>query len=587
MRKSDFIKLTILAGILVIVFFFWIQMKERELIKEEDSLPKTENYENAWILTVQDGKLLVYAQGKLREYEAVGLDAIQEIMTEANMAHGVMADVVVEDEKVKKVSLKTDTIEGKVLAIGEEFIEIQGYGKVPLSPSYAFYKDYDVLEEVSWTEILVGYEGQSFIVGNGQICGAIISTPIIAKNIRVLIMTDQYQGDYHEVVRITSESPYLLETKKESKTYEANEILELKADSNFFEDGRLTISPIENGKLSVLSVERSNATPSYHGRLELAKEGDHIILINELSLEEYLYSVVPSEMPPSYGLEALKAQAVCARSYAYKHILKNSLSTLGAHVNDSAKYQVYNNLPEHELSTQAVDETKGQILVSGEEVVEAYYFSTSCGHTTDSNIWGNNVELSYISGKLLSEQSQELDLTNEDTFTEFIKDNSLETFENNFPWYRWNVYFSLEDLTNLMKKNMGNTYVDKVKRIEVSKRGTGGVATELTVIGNKSKTVIETEYNIRTLLVPYGFELVKNDGTITRGFNLLPSAFFILEEIKEDNQLQGYKLYGGGFGHGAGMSQNGVKSMAEKGKTYIEILVFFYTGVEIQNYLTR
>src|SRR5699024_8719446 len=114
----------------------------------------------------------------------------------------------------------------------------------------------------------------------------------------------------------------------------------------------------------------------------------------------YLYSVVPSEMPAGYGLEALKAQAVCARSYAYKHMMKNSLSMLGAHVNDSAKYQVYNNLAEHELSTKAVDETMGQIMVSGEEVVEAYYFSTSCGHTTDADIWGSNIELSYIAGKL-------------------------------------------------------------------------------------------------------------------------------------------------------------------------------------------
>ncbi|NLZ81221.1 MAG: stage II sporulation protein, partial [Clostridiales bacterium] len=101
----------------------------------------------------------------------------------------------------------------------------------------------------------------------------------------------------------------------------------------------------------------------------------------------------------------------------------------------------------------------------------------------------------------------------------------------------------------------------------------------------KSKTVIDTEYNIRKLLVPNGYELYKNDSTTTTSFNLLPSAFFTLEEINENNVLIGYKLYGGGFGHGAGMSQNGVKAMSEKGMTYIEILHFFYSGIEIKNYL--
>lgn len=575
MKKTEFIRMLIIAGIVVIAFLFWNQGREREIEKGEPETVAKQIYENAWIVTIKENKLLMYADGSLREFEAKGLEPIQDIM----------ADVVVKDGKVKKVSLKTETIGGKVLAIGEDFIEIEGYGRVPLSPSYAFYKNYDNFEEIDWTGILVGYEGQDFIVGNGQVCGAIISTPIGAKNIRVLIMTDHYQDNYHKEVKITSTSSFSIDYKNGSTRYEAGEVVELTPESDFLKEGRIIISPMEGERISVLSIERGHGIPSYGGRLEIAKEGEHLVIINELSLEEYLYAVVPSEMPASYGLEALKAQAVCARSYAYKHMMKNSLSMLGAHVNDSAKYQVYNNLPEQEISTQAVDETIGQIMVSGEEVVEAYYFSTSCGHTTDANIWGSNVELSYISGKLLSDEVEDIDLTDENRFAEFIKDTSLETFDSNFPWYRWNITFTLEDLTNLMNKNTGNAFADKVKSIQVTKRGTGGIATELTVIGDKSKTVIDTEYKIRNLLVPNGYDLYKNDGTTTKSFTLLPSAFFTLEEIKENNVLIGYKLYGGGFGHGAGMSQNGVKAMTEKGMTYIEILHFFYSGIEIENYL--
>ncbi|NLZ81016.1 MAG: SpoIID/LytB domain-containing protein, partial [Clostridiales bacterium] len=472
MRKSKFIRMLIIIGILIIIFFFWSQSKEKDAEKEKPPISTKQTYENAWIVTIKDDKLIMYADGSLREFEAKGIEPIQD----------TMADVVVKEGKVKKISLKTEIIGGKVLAIGEDFIEIEGYGKVPLAPNYAFYKNYENFEEIDWTGILVGYEGQNFIVGNGQICGAIIIAPIVAKNIRVLIMTDNYQDNYHKGVKLTSASPFSIDYKGGIKTYEAGEIIEFTAESDILKDGRIIISPMEDDKMSILSIERGYGVPYYRGRLEISKEGENIVIINELSLEEYLYSVVPSEMPPTYGLEALKAQAVCARSYAYKHMLKNSLSMLGAHVNDSAKYQVYNNLPEHELSTKAVDETMGQIMVSGEEVVEAYYFSTSCGHTTDADIWGSNVELSYISGKLLSDQSQVLDLTDENTFAAFIKDTSLDTFDSGFPWYRWHITFALEDLTNLMNKNTGNTFADEVKSIQVTKRGTGGIATELTVI---------------------------------------------------------------------------------------------------------
>ena len=78
--------------------------------------------------------------------------------------------------------------------------------------------------------------------------------------------------------------------------------------------------------------------PSYRGSLELEKQQDGIVVINEVLLEEYLYAVVPSEMPSSYPLEALKAQAVCARTYAYAKMLHAGLPADGAHVDDSAGF---------------------------------------------------------------------------------------------------------------------------------------------------------------------------------------------------------------------------------------------------------
>lgn len=125
------------------------------------------------------------------------------------------------------------------------------------------------------------------------------------------------------------------------------------------------------GKLTLKNVGRSQGIPSYRGALELLDTEEGIIVINEVLLEEYLYSVVPSEMPSKYPGEALKAQAVCARTYAYGHMEHAGYPQYGAHVDDSTSYQVYNNILEQESTSAAVKETYGQLLLTGQEPRQA------------------------------------------------------------------------------------------------------------------------------------------------------------------------------------------------------------------------
>ena len=101
---------------------------------------------------------------------------------------------------------------------------------------------------------------------------------------------------------------------------------------------------------------------NYRGRLELVRREDGIVVINELPLEEYLYGVVPGEMPASYPLEALKSQAICARTYAYERLQRAGLPEYGAHVDDSTAFQVYQNLAEQGQTTQAVKETSLSLI---------------------------------------------------------------------------------------------------------------------------------------------------------------------------------------------------------------------------------
>ena len=137
---------------------------------------------------------------------------------------------------------------------------------------------------------------------------------------------------------------------------------------------------------------------AYRGTIECYRTREGMAVINELPLEEYLYAVVPSEMPAGYPLEALKSQAVCARTYAYRYILHAGLPEMGAHLDDTTGYQVYHNVGENAASTTAVKETSGILLTHEGEPAQNYYYSTSCGVGTDTAIWhaGDTQELSYL-----------------------------------------------------------------------------------------------------------------------------------------------------------------------------------------------
>lgn len=166
------------------------------------------------------------------------------------------------------------------------------------------------------------------------------------------------------------------------------------ADSRV-QDGPLILDGGEEG-ITVTSIERQCGNPIYYGKLEIIKNGEKLNLINELPLEKYLEAVVPSEMPASYEPQALRAQAVCARTYAWKHIQEKGIDGYNADVDDSVNYQVYGNVFPETSTDQAVKDTFGQIMMKDGEPVEAYYFSTSAGITSTDEIWGARKPAAYL-----------------------------------------------------------------------------------------------------------------------------------------------------------------------------------------------
>lgn len=375
-------------------------------------------------------------------------------------------------------------------------------------------------------------------------------------NIRVLLMTDGYQYATHPSVSVSSPAGLLLTYGEETEECSGEIALELMPDDARFQKGNIRIQAKE-GRITVGSLNRGYGTPSYEGVLELRTTAEGIVIINELPVESYLCGVVPSEMPCTYELEALKAQAVCARSYVYRHMQSFAYPEYEAHVNDSTTYQVYGNSAPADTAAQAVKETEGQVVRYNGNIAATYYYSTSCGRTTDVQAWGSapSEENAYLKSVEVKGEA--------------------EDYERDLPWYHWEAYVPVQTLSNLVGLNTG-VDAGTLESVEVTETGPGGVALKIEARGDKGTVFVETENKIRRALGGPGYIIRKQDGTETESSELLPSAFFTVERSEDT-----FVIKGGGFGHGIGMSQNGANEMAKNGKDYKEILTLFFQGVTV------
>lgn len=381
--------------------------------------------------------------------------------------------------------------------------------------------------------------------------------PAAGSDIRVLLMTDGYQYITHPGVSVSAVSGLILSYGGETEEWPGEGTLQIAPDDGRFQKGNIRIQAKE-GKITVESLNRGYGTPSYEGVIELRTTAEGIVMINELPVESYLCGVVPSEMPSAYELEALKAQAVCARSYAYRQMEGYGYPEYEAHVDDSTAYQVYGNSEPAESSAQAVRETAGEVVRYNGQIVTTYYYSTSCGKTTSVQAWGTRPD--DYNGYLTS-----IEVKGEDG-----------DYERELPWYRWEASVPVRTMSDLVGLN---TQVDvgTLESIEVTETGPGGVVLKIEAKGDRGIAVVETENKIRRALGGSGYTIKRQDGSEADSSELLPSAFFTIEKSGDT-----FLIKGGGYGHGIGMSQNGANEMAKNGKDYKEILTLFFQGVTVE-----
>lgn len=395
-----------------------------------------------------------------------------------------------------------------------------------------------------------------------------------------------------------------------------------------FDKIRVVITNKESGSIYHDEVEAWQKNTTYRGTLEFLETEEGYVVVNELPIEEYLYSVVPSEMPANYPMEALKAQAICARTYAYLHIMSPAYPQWNAHVDDTTSFQVYHSVEEQERTTQAVNETEGVVLLSpdGQSLAETYYYSTSWGYGSDAHVWRTKYSdnYPYIKSKhihrteavetmtTIEERENYTILQNgwntkesfaEELFKESIEKVDSTDYEAQENWYRWKYTVERVDLERMRKVLQkryeannglvltlkGSHYVSKpIEELDVlvdlviDKREAGGVADELFIITEKNVYKVITELNIRYILNDGVTKVIRQDGTAVAMESLLPSAFIVLENQYDNGEIIGYHISGGGFGHGAGMSQNAAKHMAEEGLDAGEILTFFFEDCTLE-----
>lgn len=583
--KLNRIRFKFIGIILAVLAVFLLVMVN---VPEKEKEPADVVYElyNVWVMETDNGVLRYFYQNEEKQMPYDGTRMVRE----------QVADIVVRNDRAETILSKEEKITGKLLNIASEGITLEGKGTFPIGENFQAYQIYGITKTLDKSQLRIGYSDTDYILEDGKITACLVARDEAMEKIRVLLKSSDFTSFFHDKVVLSSDNSCRIIQEKEAvqddleegsanrmEILEAGETFELTMESEWFKNsGRIRIeSDTLTGKIKAPSIGRSQGVPEYRGSLEIMKTEHGFVIVNEILLEEYLYAVVPSEMPASYPMEALKAQAVCARTYAYGKMLYAGLPEYGAHVDDSTNFQVYNNIIEHTNTTEAVKATKGEILYYGEEPVQAYYYSTSCGHGTTPDVWadGQAEKLPYLSGR------------------------DMEGLEQEEAWYRWT--YEVESVSEeILLARLQERYalnpahvltlqkngeyesvpiegLGAIRDIRIEKQGDGGIIDELVIEGEQNTVKVRKELTIRHVLNNGISKVLRQDGEAIEMKTLLPSAFFTIETSKEKEIVIGYRLSGGGYGHGVGMSQNGAKAMANQNQTAGDILEFFYEDSRI------
>lgn len=346
----------------------------------------------------------------------------------------------------------------------------------------------------------------------------------------------------------------------------------------------------------------------FRGGVELITEDKKIRVINNVKAEEYLRSVISSEMNATSSVELLKAHAVISRSWLLAQIEKRNnieaTATVYQSETNTEKERIkWYDREEHDnydvcaddhcqryqgitrASTQAVNEaveaTFGQVLYYDNRIADAR-FSKCCGGVTElfENCWEPQPH-PYLTAQRDSSEGELPDLTIEENAREWIM-SKPDTFCNTndksilsqvlngydqetSQFYRWRIEYEQDELSALVRHRSGIDFGTILDLIPL-KRGTSGRITQLQIVGSKRSLIVGKELEIRRWLSE----------------SHLYSSAFVVDKQPYYNQSK-FVLHGAGWGHGVGLCQMGAAVMGAKGYSYKEILAHYFRGAELHN----
>lgn len=365
---------------------------------------------------------------------------------------------------------------------------------------------------------------------------AIFAEPILAnsaaQNIKVALFTDVksvYLLHGKDTISVTCNGDRLLlnDGKKKHKTPS----LSLKPNKN--------LSASANKKFA----------NRYQGDIHVTAKQGKISVINTVDIEDYLRGVVPYEIGKldADRFEALKVQAVAARTYAYKQL--GSRANMGFDVYADTRDQVYNGTTgATELTDKAIKETAHEIVVFNGEPIEAYYHSTCAGHTASLAVWNRN-PLAYLSP------------------IPDIDENG-KAYCSVSSYMQWERKFDAKKLPKLIEANQKAANVKKPKQFNKILN----IVVEGTFDGDR--------ISVLSILTDKGSITARGDKVrwlFSEGGKILPSASFTVKRKGGE-----WILTGKGFGHGIGMCQMGARERAKAGQSYKEILEHYYHGAKVE-----
>ena len=341
----------------------------------------------------------------------------------------------------------------------------------------------------------------------------------------------------------------------------------------------------QDGVIGIKDFIRGGKPALYRGEFRIIacpNKSDKFYLVNCLDVEYYLKGVVPCEMPVTFGLEALKAQAVAARVYSLTPRARMSRSY---DVVDSVASQVYNGYNrESDIANKAIDETHGIVALYNDEMIIAVFSSTAGGYTECySETFSDPVSQQFPSPekpylKAIPDLPQFKPLDNEEDAYKFYSTKPL-SYDIHSPLYRWTRKWTKEELQNVLKNNLvvqsKTGFVEprltnakdfgELKNIKVTQRGVSGKIVFMEIETDKMIYTVAKELVIRRLF--------------TKDGKAMPSANVVFKFDNEED-FKEVTAYGGGFGHGCGLSQYGAMYMAKNCKmSFDTILKHYYNGV--------